>query len=71
MWKVNDLPSKKEEAILTQITVMPQELTEPLQITGPQQSIFSLLAPRNLHKPTLLAFTHTVVLDLDKDTEAL
>ena len=32
MWKVNDPPYKKEVAVLTQITVMTQELIEPLQI---------------------------------------
>ena len=71
MRKVNDPPYKKEVAILTQITVMTQELIEPLQIIAPQHNIFSLLAPSNLHKPTLLSFTHTVVINVDKDTEAM
>ena len=50
---------------------MTQELIEPLQIIAPQHNILSLLAPRNLHKPTLLSFTNIVVINVDKDTEAL
>lgn len=50
---------------------MTQELIEPLQIIVPQHNIFIHLATRNPHRTTLLHFTNTVEIDVDKDTEAL
>lgn len=50
---------------------MTQESIEPLQITIPQHDVSIHLAIRNLHKPTFLQFTDTVVMNVDKDTEAL